>query len=76
MIEAKHLTSDKECDDIMEYIVNNKNPFTMVVVEYKGNEISSECVHYPNKHWGTNGGLQPSLMYKSVEEWHQEHDKD
>ena len=75
MIEAKHFTSDKECDDVMEYIVNNKNPFTMVVVEYKGNEISSECVHYPNKHWSINECLMPSLMNKSVKEWHKEHDK-
>ena len=75
MIEAKHFTSDKECDCVMEYIVNNKNPFTMVVAEYKGNKITSICVHYPNEYWSINGGLQPSLMHKSVNEWHQEHDK-
>lgn len=75
MIEAKHFTSDKECDDAMEYIVNNKNPFTMVVVEYKGNDITSECVHYPNRHWDCNGQLLPSMMHRSVKEWHKEHDK-
>ena len=73
--EAKHFTSDKECDDALEYVVNNKKPFTIVVVDYKGNKIVCECVHYPNRYWSINGNLQPSLMHKSVNEWHQEHDK-
>jgi len=73
--EAKHFMSDKECDEVLEYIVNNKNPFAITIAEYKGNSITSSCIHYPNEYWSINGGLQPSLMNKSVKEWHQEHDK-
>lgn len=71
--EAKHFMSDQECDEVMEYIVNNKRPFAITVAEYKGTNIISSGIRYPNKYWNINSGLQPSLMHKSVKQWYEEH---
>ena len=68
--DAMHFKDDAKCTECMEWIVANKNPFQIAVWEYKNGKLLSQCVHYPNKNWGKNNNLQPSLMYISVSEYY------
>ena len=67
--DAMRFTNDDLCTECMEQIIATKNPWTIAVHSYSGDKAIAECVHYPNKHWGKNNNLQPSLMNMSVSDF-------
>jgi len=71
--EAYQFFLDEQVDSCMSYILAHKNPWTVSIWNYEGNKIVLESVHYPNEHWSINGNLQPSLMNKTLSQWHGGH---
>jgi uncharacterized protein with PIN domain len=65
--EAYMFTDDDICNECIEHIIKNMNPWTIALWVYENNKPISECVSYPNEYW--QQGFMPSLMNQTIQEY-------
>ena len=65
--EAYKFKDDDECTACMEFIIKNEHPWTIALWDDVG-----QMVAYPNENWGKNNNLMPSLMHRTVADFHKE----
>ena len=51
----------------MEFIIKNEHPWTIALWDDVG-----QMVAYPNENWWKNNNLMPSLMHRTVADFHKE----
>lgn len=67
--DGKIFTDDDICNECIEHIIKNMNPWTISLWVYENNKKTptTQCVCYPNEYW--KQGFMPSLMNQTIQEY-------